>query len=45
MATIQSIQIDTYSSSNRQMEGEISQSVRLTRDVFEFIKLEGERHF
>ena len=39
------IQIDTYGSSDRQMEGKISQPIRLTKDVFEFIKLEGERHF
>ncbi len=39
------LQIDTYGSSERQIEGKISQSIRLTKEVFEYIKKEGERHF
>ena len=39
------IKIDTYGSRDRQIAGKISQSVRLTKEAFEFIKKVGDRHF
>jgi hypothetical protein len=39
------IQIDTYGSAERQLAGKVSQSIRLTKEVFEFIKQAGDRHF
>jgi predicted RNA-binding protein len=39
------IQIDTYGSANRQMPGKVSQSLRLTKDVFDRLSELAQKHF
>ncbi|WP_120299177.1 MULTISPECIES: methionyl-tRNA formyltransferase [unclassified Sphingomonas] len=39
------VQIDTYGSADREIGDKQSQSIRLTKEAFDFIKLVAERHF